>query len=122
MPYTSRVVRITTVGSAGAATGTGTVGLPPGKLVGIAVDYTDQPGTTDIVVTMHGTPDKTLLTLTSANTDIPMFVPYELTRDNVGATIAGQYKEPTVNGAVEVTVAQGDAATDGVVVTFIVQV
>lgn len=122
MTYVTRVAKVTTVGGAGAATGTGTVGLPPGKLVGLAVNFTGVPATTDTTVVMQGTPDKTLLTITNSATNIPLFVPAELVRDGAGATIAATYGQPTVNGTVEVTVAQSDAATNGVVVTLIVEI
>lgn len=60
--------------AAGNATGQGHIGTYPAYFVGIAVAYTDQPATCDVVVTCDagfGGP-QTLYTLSNANVDVPL--------------------------------------------------
>jgi hypothetical protein len=118
----------TPVGGAGVATVVVTQKVPAGQLIGVQVNYTTQPATTDVTIksTGEGGVQKTLLTLTNRNTDLPMATIGEPMLDSAGATLADTTKNPNialpaVAGSIEVTVAQGDPVANGVIVTLLIQ-
>lgn len=124
-------LNITTVGSAGAATGSATTARPVnGRLIAVYVDYTSQPATTDITLsvthkaiassTLELSYAKTLLTLTNANTD-GWFYPRQLLDDTAGADLTAIYDSLPVDGYLSVLVAQGDAITDGVKMLVVIE-
>lgn len=109
---------ITTVGSAGSATGNGTLTEPPnGLLVGVYVDATGMPATTDWTFA-YLTPAITLFVLTNYNTT-GWFVPFVPAKDLAGAAIAAVGAPMPINRAVKVSLAQADAGT--VTIRFLVQ-
>lgn len=122
----TRAIKVTTTGGAGVATGAGRIGISPARLAGIQVDYTSQPATTDVTVKcVFAGITKTLLTLTNANTDVPLRSITEVlfTDVNVAVPVTESPNRglPIVGGEIVVDVAQGDAATDGVKVTLLLE-
>ena len=124
-------IAVTTTGIAGVAVGSAIASIPGGvaELLGYDVKYTSQPGTVDVTLTAEqpNGVTKTLATLTSQNTDLAMRRPLEAGVDSVGADLADTTKSPNlvkplVFGTLKVAVAQGDAATDAVIVTVVLNV
>ncbi len=115
-------IKITTAGSAGSASGSGHAATPIGQLVAMHLNFTSQPSTTDVTVTAPGNPAAlTLLTLTNVNTDAWYF-PKTQDHDNTGAGITGSYSDPLLHQGVDISVAQGDAVSDGLIATLYVRV
>ncbi len=117
-------IKISTVGSAGSASGSGHVATPFGELVAVHLDFdaTNAPSTTDTTVTSVGNPATlTILTLTNVNTDAWYF-PKTQDHNNVGAAVTGSYSNPLLHGGIDIAVAQADAGTDTVVATVYVRV
>lgn len=115
------------VNTDGSGDGSGRIGVPFGRLVGVQVNYGGTvPATCD--VTLAAVADgvtKTLLTLTDRNTDLALATVHEAGLDNVGAAVAaGKNAElvvPVVGGNLTVTVAQGGATiTNAVGVIFVI--
>lgn len=97
----SEKITITLVGEDGAATGAGRSTAPLfGELVGIHIDYLEQPNTTDVVIAQES-PALALLTATDSNTD-----GWSWPREEVETGIFERY--PLV-GYVSITVDDGDA-------------
>lgn len=99
-------ITVTIAGAAGSATGTATSIRPiNGELYGIYLDYTSQPGTTDVTITSTN-PTQTLLVRSNSGTD-GWFYP----RVTICDTAAGAllfYEEAPIDAYVNVAVAQGD--------------
>lgn len=119
--------KLTPVGAAGSAAVSDSIPVKAGKLIGIAVKYTTQPNTTDVTIknTLNGV-SKTMLTLTNANTNLPLSSLGEPMLNNVGAALADTTKspntvEPTVGGTIDIVVAQGDPVADGIEVIVMVK-
>lgn len=114
-------LKVTTVGSAGSAAGSATTDTRVnGRILAVHVDYTSQPATTD--VTLASTlPTQTILTLTDSNTDA-LDYPRKLVQGATGADLTAIYDNFIVAGYLTATVAQGDAVTDGVVVTVYLEI
>jgi hypothetical protein len=123
--YRVMQIPVTTTGLAGAAVGTGTVGLPWGKLVALAVNWDGAaPITSDITVEANlpvGVA-KTLYAKDNSATDVPLIQPRVLAQDDAGDDIADVYVEPLVGGHLLVTVAQCDELDPAVTVTVVVAV
>lgn len=116
------VLKITTTGSAGSATGSGTISGLRGVLARLIVNWhaSAPAGTTDITIieTWDGG-SRTLYAKTNAVTDVDL-VPQVAASDNAGAAITGAYGFITlVGGTITVSVAQTDALTDCVIVTLV---
>ncbi|MDX2078562.1 MAG: hypothetical protein SFZ02_19175 [bacterium] len=112
-------IKVTTAGSAGSAVGSASSSALNGKLLAVHVDYTSQPATTDVTITANS-PSMPILTLTNANTDAWKY-PRQLMDGITGSALTGVYEPLPIYGAVTVAVAQGDAVTDGVVVTLVIE-
>jgi hypothetical protein len=119
---------ITTTGSDGSATGTGTTNAPlSGRLVAIHLDYSaTQATTTDVTVTTLTAPIVTLFTRSNSATD-GWFYPRQAVQDATGTAVyyndAGDapiYDAVTINDHVKVTVAQGDN-TETVTVSLVIE-
>ena len=109
---------ITTTGSAGSATGSGTVSCVPGELAFIARDYhASAPGaTTDVTITQAAAPTA-ILTVTDSATDA-INCP-SLTRVTTANVAITDSSAPLyIHGPVSVAVAQCNALTGAVVVTI----
>lgn len=119
MAVDAQTVKLTLVGGAGVAAATGTLHCyEPVKLLGLSIDYTSQPGTVDVTIANRG---RNVLVASNQNTD-RNFRPLEQAVDAAGANISGAYGDPILYGDVTVSAAQGNAATNGVAVTFYVDV
>jgi hypothetical protein len=105
-------VTVTTTGVDGSAEGTADTRRPLcGELVAVYVDYITQPATTDVTIATKNAPVKTLLTLTSANTDgwfYPRYVVHGETGTALTGTAGGDRTRHPIDDYVTVTVAQGD--------------
>jgi hypothetical protein len=113
-------ISVTTTGAAGSAAGTTASTRPVnGRLLAVYVDFTSQPATTDVTITSTG-PTQSLLTLTNVNTD-GWYYPRVLLQGITGANLTTVYDALPIAAYVSVAVAQGDAITDGVVVTLLVE-
>lgn len=116
------IVKITTVGSAGSATGSATVNGLRGILARLAVNWhaSAPAGTTDITIveTWDGG-SRTLYAKTNAVTDVD-FAPQIAAADNAGAAITGAYGPVVLTGGViTITIAQTDALTDCAIITLV---
>jgi hypothetical protein len=126
---TTKELKLTPAGAAGAATANARVGIPPARLAGLQINYTSQPGaTTDVVVKcVYAGLEKTLLTLTNIATDRALFSITESLTDAAGAALVGPNPSPTVQlplvaGELTVDVTGGDPVANGVVVEFLLDV
>lgn len=115
------------VSTDGAGDGSGRVGIPHGRLVGIQINFSGSAAVgsdTTLASVLDGV-TKTLLTLTDVNTDVPLAALTEALKDNVGADVVNTENPnlglPMVGGNLTVTVAQGGATiTDHVKVIFLI--
>ena len=111
----SQQVSITTVGSAGSATGSGTTVPIKGFLLDVYLDYhASAPATTDVTISdpVFGN----LLVKSDNNADCKL-APREPLCD-AAAAATGLYDLIPINSALTVTVAQADALTNCVVATI----
>jgi hypothetical protein len=103
-------------GADGSAVATALIGCPPGRIVGLAVDYQNQPATTDIVIKADSSTGTTIFTRTSSATDIVPSPVGTTSLDETGAATAatdGFSGGFPVRAAVYIDVAQGDGQTSG---------
>lgn len=117
-------LKVTTIGSAGSASGSSSVPVPLGELVAVHVNFhSSAPSTSDTTITAPNNPlAVTLLTLTNNNTD-GWFYPKVQNHDNTGSAVTGSYSDPPIHGGIlAVALAQFDALTDAVVINFYVRV
>lgn len=115
---------VATTGSAGSATGSGILVVPPCELLAVYFDFKALPSTTDTVLKAIGGPDAadvTALTLTNVNTDA-WYYPKVQNHDNAGAAITGDYSHPVIPNNLLVDIAQGDALSPAMTITFVVRV
>src|SRR5688572_562788 len=120
------VLKVTTTSGAGASAGTPTTDVPVrGYIEAIQIVYTTQPATTDVTIAEVGGMARTYLTITSANTNTVKY-PRVQVHDTAGTalTLDGTRASTTrfINPGekVRVTVAEGDDATNAVVVRLYV--
>ena len=110
-------IPVSTSGSSGSATGTGSFAVA-GELVDVYLDYhASAPGsTTDVTIAAPGNPaSRDLLVITDNATD-GWFTPGAQMRNAAGAAVTGAYTSPVIHGGVlTVDVAQSDALTDAVI-------
>lgn len=116
------ILKITTTGSAGSATGSGTITGLRGILARPIVNWhaSAPAGTTDITIveTWDGG-SRTLYAKTNAVTDVDL-VPQVAASDNAGAAITGAYGYVAlVGGTITVSIAQSDPLTDCAIVTLV---
>ena len=128
MAIEEHVIKVTTSGSAGTATGSGSKAVPKGEFLGAYIDYhASAPSTTDVIIKSKapasGTPpDQTIGTISNANTDAWEF-PRQQVDDNAGAAVTGAYTPFIIHGGVlEVSITGGDALTDIVTVYCYIRV
>lgn len=123
-----RQVIVKPVGADGSAAAVATVKTPPGRLVGYAIDYQNQPATTDVLIKTDNFDGATVATHTNNATDITLR-PCGTTAVDEGraATAAtdgfnGGYP---IRSGIFIDVAQGDGQTSGdeaIVFDFFVEV
>jgi len=114
------VIKVTTTGSAGSATGDSTTGFDlDNELIGaIKIDYhASAPATTDVTIEETEGLQRAILTISDNATD-GTYYPRHGTHDNTGSSSGGT-EFFIVAGPVKVSVAQSDALTD--VVTVYIQ-
>lgn len=126
-----RRLRVNTTGSAGSAAGSAYVDLPAGRITHVAVDYNaSAAATTDTLIKVDGLPDgstgTTVLTLTNTVTDIPMRALGQPSAVDEGRAVTaatdGVEGGAFYKNGVSVSVAQGDALTDCVIVDIWVEI
>lgn len=118
-PYT---IRVTTTGSAGSATGSATLKGVTGILSRLAINWhASAAATSDLTITeAWDGGSKTIYSKSDSVTDVDT-LPLYAAADNAGAAISDQYAMLTLlGGTITVSVAQGDALTDCVIVTLVV--
>lgn len=120
-----KIASITTTGSASNATGDSGVvstsanggSLPSGFLVEIFIDFTSMPSSTDVTISevLPNGALRTLLVTTNTNTDgvYPVKI---ASYSSAGVASTSDLVYPNVGSRFQVTVAQADALTAGVVV------
>lgn len=112
------VTTVTTAGVAGSAAGNNTLIEPPnGLLVGVYIDATGMPATTDWTFA-YANPAINLFVLTNYNTS-GWFVPFLPARDLAGAAIAAVGAPMPIDRVIKVSLAQADAGV--AVIRFFVQ-
>lgn len=116
------IARVTTVGSAGSATGTAVISGLRGLLARLAGNWhADAPaGTSDVTIveTWDGG-SRTLYTKSNSVTDFD-FAPQIAAADNTGTAITGAYAPVALIGStITITVAQSDALTNCLIVTLV---
>lgn len=113
-------IKVTTTGSAGSATGSGT-GIGYGELHSVVVKFhASAPATTDVAIkrTINGV-DEAILTLTNVNTSAVYHPPGPQHAIAGGAVISSSYAPFVLDGELlTVTVTGCDALTDAVEVSF----
>jgi len=121
----SHLVKIATTGSAGSATGSAVVALPPCELVALHLDYNaSAPGaTTDVTFTAIGgdQADVTVMTRSNSATD-GWFYPKVQKHDSSAAAITGDYADPPIHNNLLIAVAQSNALSPCVTVLVLVRV
>ena len=118
------IIKVTTAGSSGSATGTGSEPVPLGLLHSMYFDFhASAPGTTDTEVSAPGDPAATtLMTLTNGNTD-GWFFPGSQMDDASAAAITGAYVSPIIHGNVlQIALSQCDALTDALTAYCFIEV
>jgi hypothetical protein len=112
----THTLTVTVAGADGAASGTATSTHPlNGRLLAVYIDYIDQPASTDVTIATSHAPVRTLLTVTSANTDA-WFDPRAGAVSTAGAALTFDATqivpvEMAVSDYVTATVAQGNAGS-----------
>lgn len=120
-----KIGSVTTTGSAGSATGDSGVlttagsgvSFPSGFLCEIFIDFTSMPSTTDVTISevLPNGALRTLLVTTNTNTD-GVYPVKHASYSSAGVVSTTDLVYPNVGSRFQVTVAQGDAITNGVVV------
>lgn len=112
MEIVTTKVAVTTTGSAGSATGSGTSELINGYLLDVYLDFNGAPATTDVTIA-YATRGGTILVASNGNTDA-LHQPLKQASDAAGAAITGVYNPYVLDDKVTVSVAQCDALAPGV--------
>ena len=108
MSIDTYVVRVTTTGSAGSATGSTTTEALYGELVDIYFDFSGAPGTTDTTVA-YANRGGNILVITSSNTDA-LIAPRQKLVDNTNTAITDSHACFYLSGPLTISLAQCDAA------------
>ena len=105
------VIKVTTTGSAGSATGDTTGNALKGFLLDIYLDYHDSaPNTSDVTVSFAERGGNILVVENNATDGL--YVPLKDTVDSAGAAISSVYDHFALNGRIKVAIAQADALVD----------
>lgn len=117
MSVRSTVVRVTTTGSAGSASGTGvTDHVISGYFLGANINFhASTPATTDTTIRTTTAPTYNLLAVSNSATDAFIQVAGKPV-DNANTAITNAHAPIPVNDRITVALAQADALTDAVVV------
>lgn len=114
-------LRVSTTGSSGSATGFSALAVPLSELLAVYVDYhASAPGTTDLTLKSPSGPvSVTVLTVSNTNADA-WYYPKIQDHGNTGSAITGSYSDPPLDH-VTADLAQCDALTDAVILTFYIR-
>lgn len=108
------VVRVTTTGNAGVATGSAKTRAIRGEILGVLLNFhASAPATTDTTIRTTITPTYTIVVATDSATDV-FLTPRAKPVDNANAAITNAHAPFVVFDEVTVALAQCDALTDAV--------
>lgn len=108
---------ITTTGSAGSATGSGSLSLPAGDIDWVYIDYhASAPATTDVTLAYADTPPGGNILVRSNSATDGLFFPRSGAHTAAAAAITDSHVPFPAGEPVTVSVAQADALTDCVTV------
>jgi hypothetical protein len=107
------VVKVTTTGDAGSATGSGNTGVMSGFLLDIHLDFhASAPASTDVTIAFAERGGN-VLAVANANTDA-LYTPRVKPVDNANSAITDAHDKFPLNGRLSVAVAGSNALTDAV--------
>lgn len=109
-------VAVTTTGSAGSATGSGTITFSkPGHIEYVYLDFhASAPNTTDTTIAYASTPPGGNILVTTNTVTDALFWPRAKPVDNANSAITNAFTRFVANGSVTVSLAQCDALTAAV--------
>lgn len=106
---------VTVAGVDGSAVGENTTPRPiNGYLIGLFVDYTTQPATADVTISLPTAPAKTLLTITDNATDgwyYPRYVVHSEAAAALTGTSGGDRTMQPIDNYIKAAIAQGNAGS-----------
>jgi hypothetical protein len=115
MPIDTYTITVTTTGSAGSATGSGSANILGGALLDIHLNFhASAPATTDTTIAMA---NGNVLVVTSSSTDV-LVAPRQKLVDNANAAITNSFDYFYLTGALTITLAECDALTGALVATI----
>lgn len=118
MEIVTEIVRVTTTGGAGAATGTANSPALYGELLDIQFNFhASLPATADTTVANVNPPVGNVIVLTDTATDA-RYAPRQAVHNATGAAITNGWDRHVLNGPLSFAIAQGDALTDALVATI----
>ena len=123
MAIEKHVIKVSTTGSSGSATGSLVTALPPCELLAVYMNFhASAPASTDTTLSSPGDPvSVTLLTVTNSATDA-WYYPSIQMDDNSGSAITGAYVPGLIHGNLLTELAGCDALTDALVMSIFVSV
>jgi len=123
MAIEKHVIKVSTTGSSGSATGSLVTALPPCELLAVYMNFhASAPASTDTTLSSPGDPVAvTLLTVTNSATDA-WYYPSIQMDDNSGSAITGAYVPGLIHGNLLTELAGCDALTDALVMSIFVRV
>ena len=123
MAIEKHVIKGSTTGSSGSATGSLVTALPPCELLAVYMNFhASAPASTDTTLSSPGDPvSVTLLTVTNSATDA-WYYPSIQMDDNSGSAITGAYVPGLIHGNLLTELAGCDALTDALVMSIFVRV
>ena len=123
MAIEKHVIKVSTTGSSGSATGSLVTALPPCELLAVYINFhASAPASTDTTLSSPGDPvSVTLLTVTNSATDA-WYYPSIQMDDNSGSAITGAYVPGLIHGNLLTELAGCDALTDALVMSIFVRI
>ena len=123
MAIEKHVIKGSTTGSSGSATGSLVTALPPCELLAVYMNFhASAPASTDTTLSSPGDPVAvTLLTVTNSATDA-WYYPSIQMDDNSGSAITGAYVPGLIHGNLLTELAGCDALTDALVMSIFVRI
>ena len=123
MAIEKHVIKVSTTGSSGSATGSLVTALPPCELLAVYMNFhASAPASTDTTLSSPGDPVAvTLLTVTNSATDA-WYYPSIQMDDNSGSAITGAYVPGLIHGNLLTELAGCAALTDAMVMSIFVRI
>lgn len=110
----TEVVKVTTTGEAGSATGSANSGVIQGKIIDVYLDFhASAPGATTDTTIAYADRGGNILAVANSATDA-LIAPRQSLVTNANAAITNSHDRFAVNGKLSVSVAGCDALTDAV--------